>query len=102
MKSHNSAEELFKHYELFHDTGELPAHVAPTRCDKCLWMQIISTVTAFIDKYIYYIHDFCFLQGRPYDATTRSSGPARFSQGKVLVLLPVKRGEKETNCVSTY
>lgn len=31
MKSHNSAEELFKHYELFHDTGDLPAHVAPTR-----------------------------------------------------------------------
>lgn len=31
MKSHNSAEELFKHYDLFHDTGELPAHVAPTR-----------------------------------------------------------------------
>lgn len=33
MKSHNSAEELFKHYELFHDTGDLPAHVAPTRWD---------------------------------------------------------------------
>lgn len=31
MKSHNSAEELFKHYELFHDTGDLPAHMAPTR-----------------------------------------------------------------------
>uniref|UniRef100_A0A8C8DXB7 Early endosome antigen 1 n=1 Tax=Oryzias sinensis TaxID=183150 RepID=A0A8C8DXB7_9TELE len=91
MKSHSSAEELFKHYELFHDTGELPAHVAPTRCDKCLWMQIISTVTAFVDQHIYYIHDFCFLQGRPYDATTGSSGPARFSQGKDLVLLPEER-----------
>lgn len=33
MKSHNSAEELFKHYELFHDTGDLPAHMAPTRWD---------------------------------------------------------------------
>uniref|UniRef100_A0A667ZMZ3 Early endosome antigen 1 n=1 Tax=Myripristis murdjan TaxID=586833 RepID=A0A667ZMZ3_9TELE len=27
MKSHNTAEELFKHYELFHDTGDLPSHV---------------------------------------------------------------------------
>lgn len=30
MKSHNSAEELCKHYELFHDTGDLPTHMAPT------------------------------------------------------------------------
>lgn len=33
MKSHNSAEELFKHYELFHDTGDMPAHMAPTQWD---------------------------------------------------------------------
>uniref|UniRef100_A0A8C4I7K0 Early endosome antigen 1 n=1 Tax=Dicentrarchus labrax TaxID=13489 RepID=A0A8C4I7K0_DICLA len=26
MKSHNSAEELFKHYDLFHDTGDLILH----------------------------------------------------------------------------
>ncbi|XP_061140159.1 early endosome antigen 1-like isoform X2 [Syngnathus typhle] len=34
MKSHSSAEDLSKHYELFHDTGDLPAHVAPTREDR--------------------------------------------------------------------
>ncbi|KAM9814483.1 uncharacterized protein ACBT44_009670 isoform 2-T2 [Syngnathus typhle] len=34
MKSHSSAEDLSKHYELFHDTGDLPAHVAPTRKDR--------------------------------------------------------------------
>uniref|UniRef100_A0A8C5A831 Early endosome antigen 1 n=1 Tax=Gadus morhua TaxID=8049 RepID=A0A8C5A831_GADMO len=27
MKSHNSAEELFKHYDLFHDTGDLPSNM---------------------------------------------------------------------------
>uniref|UniRef100_A0A673X1E0 Early endosome antigen 1 n=1 Tax=Salmo trutta TaxID=8032 RepID=A0A673X1E0_SALTR len=27
MKSHNSAEELFKHYELYHDSGDQPSHM---------------------------------------------------------------------------
>uniref|UniRef100_A0A8D3DFE0 Early endosome antigen 1 n=1 Tax=Scophthalmus maximus TaxID=52904 RepID=A0A8D3DFE0_SCOMX len=42
MKSHNSAEELFKHYELFHDTGDLPAHVAPTREDLTMLRQEVQ------------------------------------------------------------
>uniref|UniRef100_A0A673WT04 Early endosome antigen 1 n=1 Tax=Salmo trutta TaxID=8032 RepID=A0A673WT04_SALTR len=29
MKSHNSAEELFKHYELYHDSGDQPSHMGP-------------------------------------------------------------------------
>uniref|UniRef100_A0A8K9XB76 Early endosome antigen 1 n=1 Tax=Oncorhynchus mykiss TaxID=8022 RepID=A0A8K9XB76_ONCMY len=31
MKSHNSAEELFKHYELYHDSGDQPSHMGPGR-----------------------------------------------------------------------
>uniref|UniRef100_A0A8C3G194 Early endosome antigen 1 n=1 Tax=Cyclopterus lumpus TaxID=8103 RepID=A0A8C3G194_CYCLU len=42
MKSHNSAEELFKHYELFHDTGDLPAHMAPTREDLTMLRQEVQ------------------------------------------------------------
>uniref|UniRef100_A0A6Q2XUP3 Early endosome antigen 1 n=1 Tax=Esox lucius TaxID=8010 RepID=A0A6Q2XUP3_ESOLU len=33
MKSHNSAEELFKHYELYHDSGEQLSNPAPGRYD---------------------------------------------------------------------
>uniref|UniRef100_A0A8C7N8I3 Early endosome antigen 1 n=1 Tax=Oncorhynchus kisutch TaxID=8019 RepID=A0A8C7N8I3_ONCKI len=29
MKSHNSAEELFKHYELYHDSGDQPPSMGP-------------------------------------------------------------------------
>uniref|UniRef100_A0A665XAN8 Early endosome antigen 1 n=1 Tax=Echeneis naucrates TaxID=173247 RepID=A0A665XAN8_ECHNA len=46
MKSHNSAEELFKHYELFHDTGDLPAHVAPTREDLTMLRQEVQDLHA--------------------------------------------------------
>uniref|UniRef100_A0A673X4H2 Early endosome antigen 1 n=1 Tax=Salmo trutta TaxID=8032 RepID=A0A673X4H2_SALTR len=31
MKSHNSAEELFKHYELYHDSGDQPSHMGPVQ-----------------------------------------------------------------------
>lgn len=42
MKSHNSAEELFKHYDLFHETGDLPSHVAPTREDLTMLRQEVQ------------------------------------------------------------
>uniref|UniRef100_A0A8D0AUE4 Early endosome antigen 1 n=1 Tax=Sander lucioperca TaxID=283035 RepID=A0A8D0AUE4_SANLU len=42
MKSHNSAEELFKHYQLFHDTGDLPTHMAPTREDLTMLRQEVQ------------------------------------------------------------
>lgn len=33
MKSHNSAEELFKHYEVFHESQEQPSHLSTERSD---------------------------------------------------------------------
>uniref|UniRef100_A0A8C5FPE9 Early endosome antigen 1 n=1 Tax=Gadus morhua TaxID=8049 RepID=A0A8C5FPE9_GADMO len=42
MKSHNSAEELFKHYDLFHDTGDLPSNMAPTREDLTMLRQEVQ------------------------------------------------------------
>uniref|UniRef100_A0A8C7DQQ8 Early endosome antigen 1 n=1 Tax=Oncorhynchus kisutch TaxID=8019 RepID=A0A8C7DQQ8_ONCKI len=39
MKSHNSAEELFKHYELYHDSGDQPSHMGPGREDLVLLRQ---------------------------------------------------------------
>uniref|UniRef100_A0A674EY72 Early endosome antigen 1 n=1 Tax=Salmo trutta TaxID=8032 RepID=A0A674EY72_SALTR len=39
MKSHNSAEELFKHYELYHDSGDQPSHTGPGREDLVLLRQ---------------------------------------------------------------
>uniref|UniRef100_A0A4W5K3W3 Early endosome antigen 1 n=1 Tax=Hucho hucho TaxID=62062 RepID=A0A4W5K3W3_9TELE len=39
MKSHNSAEELFKHYELYHDSGDQPSHMGPGREDFMLLRQ---------------------------------------------------------------
>uniref|UniRef100_A0A6Q2XMI0 Early endosome antigen 1 n=1 Tax=Esox lucius TaxID=8010 RepID=A0A6Q2XMI0_ESOLU len=39
MKSHNSAEELFKHYELYHDSGEQLSNPAPGREDLMLLRQ---------------------------------------------------------------
>uniref|UniRef100_A0A4W6E8L6 Early endosome antigen 1 n=1 Tax=Lates calcarifer TaxID=8187 RepID=A0A4W6E8L6_LATCA len=50
MKSHNSAEELFKHYELFHDTGDLPAHVAPTREDLTMLRQEVQDLHASLKE----------------------------------------------------
>uniref|UniRef100_A0A8C7KZU5 Early endosome antigen 1 n=1 Tax=Oncorhynchus kisutch TaxID=8019 RepID=A0A8C7KZU5_ONCKI len=39
MKSHNSAEELFKHYELYHDSGDQPPSMGPGREDFILLRQ---------------------------------------------------------------
>uniref|UniRef100_A0A8C7VTL5 Early endosome antigen 1 n=1 Tax=Oncorhynchus mykiss TaxID=8022 RepID=A0A8C7VTL5_ONCMY len=39
MKSHNSAEELFKHYELYHDSGHQPPSMGPGREDFILLRQ---------------------------------------------------------------
>ncbi|MEQ2194787.1 hypothetical protein XENOCAPTIV_003023, partial [Xenoophorus captivus] len=50
MKSHNSADELFKHYELFHDTGDLPAHVAPTREDLTMLRQEVQDLHASLKE----------------------------------------------------
>uniref|UniRef100_A0A8C4IAV1 Early endosome antigen 1 n=1 Tax=Dicentrarchus labrax TaxID=13489 RepID=A0A8C4IAV1_DICLA len=50
MKSHNSAEELFKHYDLFHDTGDLPAHVAPTREDLTMLRQEVQDLHASLKE----------------------------------------------------
>ncbi|KAK2842105.1 hypothetical protein Q5P01_012305 [Channa striata] len=50
MKSHNSAEELFKHYELFHDTGDLPAHMAPTREDLTMLRQEVQDLHASLKE----------------------------------------------------
>lgn len=36
MKSHNSAEELFKHYEVFHEPGDQPSPFSPGRWDSVL------------------------------------------------------------------
>uniref|UniRef100_A0A7N9AMV8 Early endosome antigen 1 n=1 Tax=Mastacembelus armatus TaxID=205130 RepID=A0A7N9AMV8_9TELE len=50
MKSHNSAEELFKHYELFHDTGDIPAHMAPTREDLTMLRQEVQDLHASLKE----------------------------------------------------
>uniref|UniRef100_A0A672JD84 Early endosome antigen 1 n=1 Tax=Salarias fasciatus TaxID=181472 RepID=A0A672JD84_SALFA len=50
MKSHNSAEDLFKHYELFHDTGDLPAHMAPTREDLTMLRQEVQDLHASLKE----------------------------------------------------
>uniref|UniRef100_A0A667ZMI7 Early endosome antigen 1 n=1 Tax=Myripristis murdjan TaxID=586833 RepID=A0A667ZMI7_9TELE len=50
MKSHNTAEELFKHYELFHDTGDLPSHVAPTREDLTMLRQEVQDLHASLKE----------------------------------------------------
>lgn len=88
MKSHNSAEELFKHYELFHDTGDLPAHVAPTRWDMIrkkhwamVWLQ--CPIYIFLRCFYFCINIFSVsIQGRSFNAAARGSGPARLSEGE--------------------
>uniref|UniRef100_A0AAV2L3T1 C2H2-type domain-containing protein n=1 Tax=Knipowitschia caucasica TaxID=637954 RepID=A0AAV2L3T1_KNICA len=50
MKSHNTAEELFKHYDLFHDTGDLPAHMAPTREDLTMLRQEVQDLHASLKE----------------------------------------------------
>lgn len=34
MKSHNSAEELFKHYEVYHEPQEQPSHLGTARSER--------------------------------------------------------------------
>uniref|UniRef100_A0A8C7UJC7 Early endosome antigen 1 n=1 Tax=Oncorhynchus mykiss TaxID=8022 RepID=A0A8C7UJC7_ONCMY len=52
MKSHNSAEELFKHYELYHDSGDQPSHMGPGRdyIDNVLCLLIVCVCVCVIQE----------------------------------------------------
>lgn len=65
MKSHNSAEELFKHYELFHDTGDMPAHVAPTRWDTNVVINMtVSDCTLLLTDFFFFVTALIFFLHR--------------------------------------
>uniref|UniRef100_A0A8C8MB57 Early endosome antigen 1 n=1 Tax=Oncorhynchus tshawytscha TaxID=74940 RepID=A0A8C8MB57_ONCTS len=64
MKSHNSAEELFKHYELYHDSGDQPPSMGPGREDFILLrqeLQEMQTSLKFLKSFLIVAHSFPFL-----------------------------------------
>ncbi|KTF91113.1 hypothetical protein cypCar_00030876 [Cyprinus carpio] len=50
MKSHNSAEELFKHYEVFHEPGDQPSPFSPGRGDLTLLRQEVQDLQASLKE----------------------------------------------------
>uniref|UniRef100_A0A8B9JW77 Early endosome antigen 1 n=1 Tax=Astyanax mexicanus TaxID=7994 RepID=A0A8B9JW77_ASTMX len=50
MKSHNSAEELFKHYEVYHEPQEQPSHLSPGRDDLALLRREVQDLQASLKE----------------------------------------------------
>uniref|UniRef100_A0A8C8IH55 Early endosome antigen 1 n=1 Tax=Oncorhynchus tshawytscha TaxID=74940 RepID=A0A8C8IH55_ONCTS len=59
MKSHNSAEELFKHYELYHDSGDQPPSMDFILLRQEL--QEMQTSLKFLKSFLIVAHSFPFL-----------------------------------------